>query len=130
MALNFSFKFLCYVNLEFKQQLFPEFLSKKMQERNYDKFLVVSAIKKKCFTNGARNVFKILSKTQDRAFCKNSERFSASVDIWLCSERTFVKLSFLTSTAQKWGFLLRISSVNLKKSAGNCGFGHIYRRNP
>ena len=81
MALNFSFKFLCYVNLEFKQQLFPEFLSKKMQERNYDKFLVVSAIKKKCFTNGARNVFKILSKTQDRAFCKNSERFSASVDI-------------------------------------------------
>ena len=27
-------------------------------------------------------------------------------------------------------FPLRISSVNVTKSAGNCGFGHIYRRNP
>ena len=27
-------------------------------------------------------------------------------------------------------FLLRISSVNVTKSAGNCGFGHIYWKNP
>ena len=25
---------------------------------------------------------------------------------------------------------LKISSVNVTKSAGNCGFGHVYRRNP
>ena len=25
---------------------------------------------------------------------------------------------------------LRTSSINVTKSAGNCGFGHIYRRNP
>ena len=26
----------------------------------------------------------------------------------------------------KWTFLLRTSSLNVTKSAGNCGFGHIY----
>ena len=33
-------------------------------------------------------------------------------------------------TAQKMNFLLRISSVNVTKSAGNCGFINIYWRNP
>ena len=27
---------------------------------------------------------------------------------------------------KKWGFSLKIYSVNVTKSAGNCGFGHIY----
>ena len=31
---------------------------------------------------------------------------------------------------KKWSFPLRISSVNMTKSAGNCKFGHIYWRNP
>ena len=31
-------------------------------------------------------------------------------------------------TAQKWGFLLRISLANLSKSAENCGFDYIYWR--
>ena len=30
---------------------------------------------------------------------------------------------------KKWSFPLRISSVNVAKSAGNYGFGHIYWRN-
>ena len=30
---------------------------------------------------------------------------------------------------KKWSFLLRISSVDVNKSAGNGGFGHIYWRN-
>ena len=34
------------------------------------------------------------------------------------------------SLHKKWGFPLRISSVNVTKSAGNCRFGPIYRRNP
>ena len=34
------------------------------------------------------------------------------------------------SMYKKWSFPLRISSVNVTKSAGNCGFGHIYWRNP
>ena len=34
-------------------------------------------------------------------------------------------------TLQKnWSFSLRISSVNVTKSAENFGFGHIYWRNP
>ena len=32
--------------------------------------------------------------------------------------------------AQKIKFPLRISSVNVTKSAGNSGFGHTYWRNP
>ena len=31
---------------------------------------------------------------------------------------------------KKWSFPLRISSVNVTKSAASCGFGHIYWRNP
>ena len=31
---------------------------------------------------------------------------------------------------KKWSFPLRISSVNVTISAGNCGFCHIYWRNP
>ena len=34
------------------------------------------------------------------------------------------------SLHKKWNFRLRISSLNVTKSAGNCGFGHIYWRNP
>ena len=34
-----------------------------------------------------------------------------------------------TTTAQKWSFPLKISSVNVTKSAGDCGFGYIYWRN-
>ena len=36
----------------------------------------------------------------------------------------------LLSLLKKWSFPLRISSVNVTKSWGNCGFGHIYLRNP
>ena len=40
-------------------------------------------------------------------------------------------LSFKTLALHKnWSFQLRISSVNVSKYAGNCGFGHIYWRNP
>ena len=31
---------------------------------------------------------------------------------------------------KKWSFPLRISSVNVTKTARKCGFGHIYWRNP
>ena len=34
------------------------------------------------------------------------------------------------SLHKKWSFLLRISSVKVFRAAGNCGFGHIYLRNP
>ena len=31
---------------------------------------------------------------------------------------------------KKWSFLLRISSLNVTKSAVSCGYGPIYWRNP
>ena len=31
---------------------------------------------------------------------------------------------------KKWSFPFRIFSVNVTNSAGNCGFGYIYWRNP
>ena len=34
-----------------------------------------------------------------------------------------------THYTKKWNFPLRISSVNVSKSAVTCGFGHIYWRN-
>ena len=34
------------------------------------------------------------------------------------------------SLHKKWSFPLRISLVNVTKSAVSCGFGHIYWRNP
>ena len=34
------------------------------------------------------------------------------------------------SLHKKWSSQLKISSVNENKSAGNCGFGHIYWGNP
>ena len=34
------------------------------------------------------------------------------------------------SPHKKWSFPFRISLANVTKSAGNCGFGHIYWKNP
>ena len=36
----------------------------------------------------------------------------------------------LPTLHKKWSFPLRIFSVNVTNSKGNCGFGHIYWRNP
>ena len=36
---------------------------------------------------------------------------------------------FMSHIVQKWSFPLKISTVNLAKSAFSCGFGHIYWRN-
>ena len=41
----------------------------------------------------------------------------------------FLRNSTLFAIHKKWSFPLRISSVDVIKYAGNCGFGHIYWRN-
>ena len=50
---------------------------------------------KKYCSDGARSVFKIQSNTEDRAFGKNTERFSASVDICLGPECSSFSSNFL-----------------------------------
>ena len=37
---------------------------------------------------------------------------------------------FQRQSPKKWSFPLRVSSVNVTKSAVSCEFGHIYWRNP
>ena len=37
---------------------------------------------------------------------------------------------YIDSLHKEWSFPLRISSVNVTKSAVSCGFGHIYWSNP
>ena len=46
---------------------------------------------------------------------------------WLTSS---CKNVFSVEPHKKWSFPLRISSVNVSKSAGSCGLGHNYWGNP
>ena len=43
---------------------------------------------------------------------------------------SFINVLAILRTDKNWSFPSRISSVNMTKYAGNCGFGHIYWRNP
>ena len=50
--------------------------------------------------------------------------------VWVIRNVSFSHRQRWRRTAQKWSFPLRISSVNVTKSAVSCGFGHIYWANP
>ena len=66
--------------------------------------------------------------------CKDSYHLSALSYIYLYFRkiyyqelvRQFNVRVLVINTAQKWNFSLRISQVNVTKSAGNCGFGYTY----
>ena len=49
--------------------------------------------------------------------------------VWQLDVEWLGEIYFHSFTAHKWSFPLRISSENMTRFAGNCGFGHIYRRN-
>ena len=57
------------------------------------------------------------SKYSFRLNKKKQEHNTSLSPLWYCTKKTKV-------------FGLRIASVNVTKSARNCGFGHIYWRNP
>ena len=61
---------------------------------------------------------EVTSKTQEQSKVKPC-RVSSNMVKALCQ-----------SLYKKWSFPLRISSVNVTKSAVSCGIGHIYWRNP
>ena len=50
--------------------------------------------------------------------------------LWAHFEQIWKKENKKQSQYKKWSFSLGISSVYMNKSEGNCGFGHIYWRNP
>ena len=61
----------------------------------------------------------------------NMNTFSYNVFIEHFHNQALNSLEVLSfNTAQKMKFSNKVSSVNVTKSAGNCGFGHIYWRNP
>ena len=70
-------------------------------------------------------------------FCEISKNNFLTEDVWrlLLSlmVTSFIHLHLLhlygISLHKKWSFLLWIYSVNVSKSAGNLGFGHIYWKN-
>ena len=58
---------------------------------------------------------------------------NSRISFWWYSYRNWNKhfhINLATVLHKKWSFPLRISSVSVTKSAWNCGFGHIYWRNP
>ena len=54
----------------------------------------------------------------------------ASKSIYYAKTTTCFTDPLLHSLHKKWSFPLRISTVNVTKSAVSCGFGHIHWRNP
>ena len=68
----------------------------------------------------------IKKRLQWRCFPANIVDFSKTPILKNICKRLLLHLTL----HKKWSFLLRISSVNVTKSADFCGFGHIYWRNP
>ena len=64
-------------------------------------------------------------KSKQSVWCFMKYYPSKNSVIWLT-----VWVCLITSLHKKWSFPLRISSVNVTKSAVSCGFGLIYWKNP
>ena len=63
--------------------------------------------------------------------CNLPNIFSQNFAVRKSIKRNFIMLmAGIQSLHKKWSFPLRISSVNVTKSAVSCGFGHIYCKNP
>ena len=72
-----------------------------------------------------------LSKTEtnlNKWVSSNPVVYSEPSQISMCPFSKIANDEFLH--CKKWSFLLKISSLNVSKSAENCGIGHIYWRNP
>ena len=86
-------------------------------------------VEKKCFYEVHHELQSVTSITK-----KKEKRCSKKVhEILQNVEKLYDKgwhHNTHVSPHKKWSFPLRIFSVNVTKSTGNCGFGHIYWRNP
>ena len=70
--------------------------------------------------------------------CVNLVQVQVSSVLFIIYRDVFITLSSICNGAflqkqltlhKKWSFRLWLSAVKMTKSAGNCGFGHIYCRN-
>ena len=74
---------------------------------------------------------RILVKLMDSRECDTLNELCSTKFCQNLRKKVRVLLVRKCYTAQKkWSFPSRISSVNVTKSSGNCGFGHFYWRNP
>ena len=64
---------------------------------------------------------------------KNAKRFATVTQrhktVEIMSTMTHNNAKQIQTLDKNWSFALKISSVNVRKSATSCGFGHTYRRN-
>ena len=72
----------------------------------------------------------VIKRTSDSGFFKVKVDESVEWPKFICLCIDFSDHLGEQTRHKKWNFSLRISSVNVTKSAGNCGFGHIYWINP
>ena len=79
-------------------------------------FLVSFLVKIRKLTNARLNDLKALRDTNRKKYHK--------VHLGPC-QTCMMELFIRNSFAKKWSFPLRISAVNVTKSAGNCGLGYI-----
>ena len=63
-------------------------------------------------------------------FSKKSSNEDLQNILRYCKVREKVDPTFLPALHKNQNISLKISPVNVIKSTGNCGFGHIYKRNP
>ena len=75
-------------------------------------------------------LLQVIALYHHQVFMTNSTQPKNIMLVLFESSYIIIFIPFLKLTLhKKWSFPLRISSVNLTKSAGNYGFRHIYRRN-
>ena len=139
-SLFFLLLVLCYqiiIWLYCNKWILYEFNQNEICTKEYCKLIKTLA---EIFTNVVR-FFLDYSKCYLSAFylslfVSRKNWLSLDVMIKVVKEGKFIKskLAVVSSVVlllhKKWCFLLKIYLVNVTKSVGNCGFGHIYWRNP
>ena len=129
--LNFSCSVVCLARQcrnSYYATLIKKEISFDLERFYYSEYVRVN------FENQFWNLYKELH------FCKNRRRFkcftdvlkSNHIDTEIRSLKPMLSIILLkiNSLHKKWSFPLRISSVNMTKSAVSCGSGQIYWRNP
>ena len=112
---------ICTSRLAFtmKKIFFPAYLVTFTKETFMENFIFCAVTgttlhKPRCDRNQIRRKLRIWSHLLKKSFMEN-----------------FIFCAVTGTTLhKKRSFPLRISSVNVTKSAENCGLGHIYQRNP
>ena len=135
---------LCHLSDNFVHQIYrlyglafsQRFLHITEHELYFSKVFVMSTQYKNKF-NGIDGSTMAVMENQDIRIWRPTKKLANILQCYLCLSLNILRISCpwtqdvnWTYTALKWSFSLRVSSLNVTKSAVFYGFGHIYRRNP